>query len=396
MPQLPITPATPQSSGASAGKSSASSASSDGGAGLEGAQGQNFGEVLTKQIKGSPRASASDGNDSSGKTDAPALSPVDFSMLVASAPAVPAQAVGMVPLNAVPAGVDPGKALTRSHNADESGKPEEKSDASAIPQADLSTLASLPFVPAAPVRIESSAAKVPAEVVPDQASVRSLRAGEIQLAAKTAGSDKDLPVAISPQKEFSDKLAAMADAPVNKAGIQSAATDLSAGTQISAAGGVGAGALQQQERTSALSVAAKVGSAEWGGAVGEKVLWMANQNRQVAELHLNPPNLGPLEVRLTINSDQASAMFVSHHAAVREAIEAALPRLREMLADNGIMLGNTTVGSESFNQQQAFNQHDGSGGRARADAGMEGVLARISGSGRPAGQAHDGMVDIFA
>ena len=122
---------------------------------------------------------------------------------------------------------------------------------------------------------------------------------------------------------------------------------------------------------------------------------MANQSRQVAELHLNPPNLGPLEVRLTINSDQASAMFVSHHAAVREAIEAALPRLREMLADNGIMLGNTTVSSESFSQQQAFDQR-GCGGGARGNAEMDGVLAKIAGSSRAANLAHDGMVDIFA
>jgi flagellar hook-length control protein FliK len=123
---------------------------------------------------------------------------------------------------------------------------------------------------------------------------------------------------------------------------------------------------------------------------------MANQSHQVAELHLNPPNLGPIEVRLTISNDQASAVFVSHQSVVREAIETALPRLREMLADNGIMLGNVTVGSESFSQQQAPDQRGGKEGGGRGESGAEGVMARMSGLGRPAGLMRDGMVDIFA
>jgi flagellar hook-length control protein FliK len=85
---------------------------------------------------------------------------------------------------------------------------------------------------------------------------------------------------------------------------------------------------------------------------------MGNQQQQVAEIHLNPANLGPVEVMLSITQDQATAQFVSPHASVREAIQDALPRLKEMLADNGIQLGNVTVGAESFqqgNQQQAHN-----------------------------------------
>lgn len=109
-----------------------------------------------------------------------------------------------------------------------------------------------------------------------------------------------------------------------------------------------------------LSVEPKVGTPGWDGALGQRVVWMATRQQQVAEMHLNPPNLGPLEVRLTISNDQASAQFVSHHPAVREAIEAALPRLREMLAESGITLGNVQVGSESFAQSRAFDQGDAS------------------------------------
>jgi hypothetical protein len=97
----------------------------------------------------------------------------------------------------------------------------------------------------------------------------------------------------------------------------------------------------------------RLGAPGWDNALGQKVVWLVNQRHQTAEMQLNPPNLGPLEVKITISNDQASALFVSHHAAVRDAIEAAMPRLREMLAENGITLGNVQVGAESFQREQA-------------------------------------------
>ncbi|MFA7238743.1 MAG: flagellar hook-length control protein FliK [Sulfuricellaceae bacterium] len=148
-----------------------------------------------------------------------------------------------------------------------------------------------------------------------------------------------------------------------------------------------------------MEIAAPVGSPGWGNALADKVTWMSNsQGNQVAELHLNPPHLGPLEVQLTITNDQASAVFVSPHPAVRDAIEAAMPRLRDMLADSGIMLGNTMVGAESFQQQQqqqAFAQH--ANGRGVA-VETQGEVAGMGGVGPTDGgvvKAGKGMVDTF-
>ncbi len=96
---------------------------------------------------------------------------------------------------------------------------------------------------------------------------------------------------------------------------------------------------------------ARLGERGWDQGLGDKLVWMASHRQQVAELHLNPPDLGPLKITLTLNHDQASAQFVSAHAAVREAIETALPRLREMLADSGITLGNAGVSTDAFREQ---------------------------------------------
>ena len=118
---------------------------------------------------------------------------------------------------------------------------------------------------------------------------------------------------------------------------------------------------------------ARVGASGWDRGLGDKLVWMAGQKQQVAELHLNPPDLGPLKITLTLNHDQASAQFVSAHAAVREAIEAAMPRLREMLADSGITLGNANVSTDAF-REQAQPQHEprayaGEPAAAAVDAG---------------------------
>ena len=109
------------------------------------------------------------------------------------------------------------------------------------------------------------------------------------------------------------------------------------------------------EAASTASLAPEVGSGEWGKALGQQVIHMGQAGHQVAELQLNPPGLGPLKVTLSMSDQQMQATFVSAHASVRVAIEAALPQLRSTLADNGINLGDTSVSSGS-QQQTAFNE----------------------------------------
>ena len=83
----------------------------------------------------------------------------------------------------------------------------------------------------------------------------------------------------------------------------------------------------------------QVGTAAWNQALGEKIVWMAAGNQQSATLTLNPPNLGPLQVVLNVSNEQATASFYAAQPEVRQALENALPRLRDMMQDAGIQLG---------------------------------------------------------
>lgn len=101
-----------------------------------------------------------------------------------------------------------------------------------------------------------------------------------------------------------------------------------------------------------MTVATTMGHSAWADDFSRQVTWLIGRHEQQAELHLNPPQLGPIEISINLKDDQASALFVVTHAPVREAIEQALPKLREMLADNGIMLGNATVSDQPPREQR--------------------------------------------
>ncbi len=133
---------------------------------------------------------------------------------------------------------------------------------------------------------------------------------------------------------------------------------------------------------SSASVPVPVGDPGWGDAVADKVMWFSANNLTSAEIHLNPPDLGPLQVRVSTQHDQASVVFTSQHAAVREALDQALPRLRDMMSGQGMQLLDVSVGGQTSQQQQQF-AHNGSsrGGQSGSVYGeetAEGVIAEAA------------------
>ena len=140
----------------------------------------------------------------------------------------------------------------------------------------------------------------------------------------------------------------------------------------------------------------RVGTPAWDGALAQKVTWMSNQQMQVAQLQLNPPDLGPMEVTLTVGTGpdaETRIEFTSPHLAVREALQSALPQLREMMEGSGITLGSTTVSAESFQQQSQSGRQDNPSARSSDNLSQNSSeMAARSITTR----SHDGMVDIFA
>jgi len=95
-----------------------------------------------------------------------------------------------------------------------------------------------------------------------------------------------------------------------------------------------------------MSLSAPVASPAWQQQLGQQLGSITQRGRHQVELHLNPADLGPLSVSLKVDDQGAQAQFLSAHATVRTAVEQAIPQLREALAEQGISLGETSVGEQ--------------------------------------------------
>ena len=159
----------------------------------------------------------------------------------------------------------------------------------------------------------------------------------------------------------SDADAIAANAAAAAAAAQSGSTTSLAGTQ-------------QAVTNAAMTLSPPVGNTTaWADALSQKVVFLTSAHQQTAQLSLNPPDLGPLQVVLNVADKNATAMFMSSHQQVRDAVEAALPQLRESLAQNGIGLGSTTVSDQSAQQQFAsFAQQQNGSGRGNGNGGQNG------------------------
>lgn len=97
----------------------------------------------------------------------------------------------------------------------------------------------------------------------------------------------------------------------------------------------------------------QVGTQPWATELGNRLTMMATKDTQSATLYMTPADLGPVQVRIDLNQDQASVWFTAEHAETRSALEQSLPRLREMFTAQGISLTDAGVFGDRSRQQQA-------------------------------------------
>lgn len=102
--------------------------------------------------------------------------------------------------------------------------------------------------------------------------------------------------------------------------------------------------------------------------LAEKVRWMVNSRNQSAEIRLDPPDLGGVNIRVNMNGDSAQVSFNVQSNAAKEALDQALPRLREMLQEQGIELGQSNVQQDSQQQQGQPDEENSSSGSLFANA----------------------------
>lgn len=135
--------------------------------------------------------------------------------------------------------------------------------------------------------------------------------------------------------------------------------------------------------------------ADFDDGVGSRIAWMADQKVGHAEIRVSPDHLGTIDVRLQIDGNRVNAEFHSAHADVRHALESSLPRLRDMLGQQGLQLGQADVGQRQPGQQPSSNGQAGpANGSDRADGASN--TANAGWTPGPAVRATRGLLDEYA
>jgi flagellar hook-length control protein FliK len=158
-----------------------------------------------------------------------------------------------------------------------------------------------------------------------------------------------------------------------------------------AAADFGYAALAQQ---SADLINTSVRDAAWGQQISDRVVMMASNHLRHAEIRLTPAELGPLRVQVSVEDGATHVTFHAQHAVTREALEQALPRLREMLAENGLSLGQADVSDRGVaDGGRERDSNTGASNGVAEDTQEMGIEMGAELPRRPA--SANGLVDTF-
>lgn len=130
-----------------------------------------------------------------------------------------------------------------------------------------------------------------------------------------------------------------------------------------------------------LALHTPAGAPGWTGELGNQIRWLLERGGQVAELRLNPAELGSVDVRLSKEGDSTNVMFYTTNAHARELLEAALPRLRDMFAAQGMNLGEADVSEQSLAQHRESPDARNQGGDGSRSNGIPGSADMIGDPG---------------
>jgi flagellar hook-length control protein FliK len=141
-----------------------------------------------------------------------------------------------------------------------------------------------------------------------------------------------------------------------------------------------------------LKVAAGVETPEFGHGLADRVSWMVDNNLNGAKLQVNPPQLGPIEVRIAVQGSHAQVWLASHSAVTRDALESSSSKLREMLGAQGFGQVSVDISQRSYQDRSAHSQPYESMPSARRSPSTAAVQSTTSSLAR----ISSGAVDAYA
>ncbi len=141
-------------------------------------------------------------------------------------------------------------------------------------------------------------------------------------------------------------------------------------------------------------VPAAVDSSEFAQGLSDRVSWMVGNGLNGAKLQVNPPSLGPIELRISVSGDHAQVSMSAHSTVTRDALESSSPKLREMLGAQGFSQVSVDISQRSFQDRSAHPQpYEQASSNAQKGAAAAGAVAASTSPSRRTSLA---VVDAYA
>jgi len=145
--------------------------------------------------------------------------------------------------------------------------------------------------------------------------------------------------------------------------------------------------------TPTLRVHASVDSSDFAQGLSDRVSWMVDNSLNGAKLQVNPPQLGPIELRISVQGDHAQVWMTTHSAVTRDALESSSPKLREMLGAQGFGQVSVDISQRSFQDRSAYTPPS----YVRASSADRSVAApAVSTIAATAQRSSQGALDAYA
>jgi len=184
-------------------------------------------------------------------------------------------------------------------------------------------------------------------------------------------------------------LAAAADATTPEAGPAQDAGDL-ATLRGALATPVLVASTSNSAAPHSLNISANVTSPTFSQELGQQVSWLGGQEVKQAQIRLNPQELGPLDVKVSVEHGRVDVVFAAQHPATVAAVQQSLQQLNQMLGGQGLSLGQATVGQHTAQQQFDHSQRHASPAQANDVEPIDTAVSPLS------APLAFGLVDAFA
>lgn len=151
---------------------------------------------------------------------------------------------------------------------------------------------------------------------------------------------------------------------------------------------------KQQSLHQQLKEQINLNKSDSANALNDSVRYMMNSRIQSAEIRIDPPELGSMQIKISMNGDQASVSMVVQNQQAKDMLDQSVPKLKEMLEQQGIELGESNVSEHQNNNQEQQAGH--SQGDGHSNQHEDGATAESHQAEQSIKNGHLGVVDYYA